>query len=137
MIDGDSPPGAAPLFQLFPASEGNRHRSFSQALTGPILPSLPCRLASSAYALHALLHLAAYLFHAFRGVDVVKQTQPPVIRGQRSRLLLVRLQPRAYYFFAIVRTLHELAAVLVANSLGLRRALVNIVNLAAHFAGPP
>src|SRR5882672_1333009 len=97
----------------------------------------PRRLASSAYALNALLHLAAHFFDALCRVDVVKQTQAPVIRGQRSRLLLVCLQPRADYFFAIVRTLHELAVVLVANSLGLRRALVNIINLAAHLAGPP
>jgi len=45
-------------------------------------------------------------------------------------LLLIRLQTRADDFFAIIRPLDQLAAVGVANSFDLGRALVNIINLA-------
>ena len=38
---------------------------------------------------------------------------------------------------AIIGALHQLAAVVVATSGHLRRAVINVVNLAAHPAGPP
>src|SRR6266849_5848988 len=121
--------GAVHLFQLFRASQVNRHLSLFQ-------DPYRARLSRPAHALHALQHLAADFFHTLRRVYAVQQTQAPVVSHQRRRLLLIRLQTRTDHFFTVVRPLHQLAAVGVANSFGLGRALVNIVNLAAHFAGP-
>src|ERR1700722_511590 len=82
-------------------------------------------------------NLLLHLFHAPRGVHVVKQAQPPVISGQRLCLLLVGPQPRPYNLFPVVRPLHEFATVVVAASFGFRRALEKIINLTARLACPP
>ena len=92
------------------------------------------RLSRSA---HNLEHPLRYFFHALRSVHVKQTAQPPVIRHQRCGLLFVRLQPRPDNFFPIVRPLFQLAAIAIATSFHLRRALVNIVNLASHLAHAP
>src|ERR1700676_4116683 len=82
-------------------------------------------------------NLLFHFFHALRGVHIVKQAQPSVIRNQWLGLLLVRPQPRPYNFFPVVRPLLELPAVTIAASFDLRRALEKIVNLAPRLARPP
>src|SRR5579859_5657660 len=82
-------------------------------------------------------HLLFHVFHALGGVHVVEQTQPPVISNQWRCLLLVSPQPRSYNFFPVVRPLQELAAVMIAASFDLRRALEKIINLATGLAQAP
>src|ERR1700692_5022151 len=89
----------------------------------------------------ALLRLAHYLenplrnlFHALSRVHIFQAPQPPVVGCQRRGHLGVRFEPRRYDFFAVIRALHQLAAVSVADPRYLRGAIVNIVNLATRLA---
>src|SRR5580658_5951271 len=85
----------------------------------------------------SLQNLLFDFFHALRGVHLVKQAQPPVVRNQRLGLLVIRLQPRRYNFFPVVRPLQQLAAVRIAAPFDSRRTFEEIVNLAARLAHAP
>ena len=82
-------------------------------------------------------NLLFHFFHALRGVHIVKQAQPSVVRHQRLGLLVIRLQPRRYNFFPVVRPLQQFPAIVVAAPFCLWRALVKIINLAARLAHAP
>src|SRR5882672_817805 len=89
-----------------------------------------------AHARNQLANLPPYFFHAAVGIHIVKRAEPPVILHQGRCQFLVRVQPGRHNFFAIVCAVNQLAAIGIANPLDLRRALVNIINLAAQLAGP-
>src|SRR6516164_6034650 len=91
----------------------------------------------SAHAGDSVPNLLPYFHDAPAGVNLVQPAVTAVVADQRRRLLLVRVQPLLDHFLAIVRPLHELAAVVIANPFHLRRAVVEIINLAAYLAGPP
>src|SRR5258707_39285 len=112
-------PGTVHLFDLVTAAKMNRHL-FTSTVPRQNVEPLP-------------LHFV----DAFRGVHLVQATQPAVIRHQRLGLLFIRLQPGSDNFFAIVRPLLQLAAILVAAQIAFRRALVNIINLPAYLAHAP
>src|SRR5205823_13283771 len=65
--------------------------------------------------------------HAF---NVVVHTLLLVELHQLLRFFLVRLEPLADQFFAIVRPAEQLLAAKITNSRGLRRAAVFVVNFA-------
>ena len=64
---------------------------------------------------HNVEHLPLHFIDALRGVDLVQASQPAVIRDQRLGLPFVRLQPGPDNFFAIIRPLLKLAAILHEN----------------------
>src|SRR6266404_4631401 len=112
-------PGTVHLFELITAAQMNRH------------------LFTSTRPAHNVEHLPLHFVDALRGVHLVQASQPPVIRYQRLGLPFIRLQPRPDNFFAIVRPLLQLAAILVAAQIAFRRAHVNIINLPAYLAHAP
>src|SRR5580704_1534021 len=85
---------------------------------------------------HALPDLLLHFLNTLARVDIFQRSQPPVVTHQRRGLLLVRMQSRCYHFFTIVRPLNQLAAIYIANAFDLRRAVENIINLAALTADP-
>src|SRR2546421_12909105 len=86
---------------------------------------------------HDFEHLPLYILDAFRGVHFVQTSEAPIIRDQRLGLPFVRFQARPDNFFAIIRPLLELPAMVIAAQIAFRWTLVNIVNLAAYLAHSP
>src|SRR6202051_3110000 len=76
------------------------------------------------------------LFHALSRVPFSQPPQPPVVRCQRRGHLGIRFEPRRYDFLTVIGALHQLAAIRVADSRNLRRAIVNIVNLDTRLPHP-
>src|SRR5258708_12231259 len=99
---------------------------------GPAQPGV-----NSTRGVHDLENPACHFVYALCGVYFAQPPQPPVVCDQRCSLLLVRLQPRPDYFLPVVLPLLELSAVVIALPCYFRRAIEDIINLAAHLAHPP
>src|ERR1700681_2338839 len=97
-------------------------------------PLLVIATKSSLRLVHYVENSLRNLLHALRRIDIFQPPEPPVVRCQWRRHLGVRFEPRRYYFFAVIGTLHQLATVGVANSRYLRGTIINIVNLATRLA---
>src|SRR5258708_34572306 len=105
------------------------------AMSVPCVPAQPG--VKSTPGVHDLENPACLFVYALCGVFFAQPPQPPVVCDQRCSLLLVRLQPRPDYFLPVVLPLLELSAVVIALPCYFRRAIEDIINLAAPPTHPP
>src|SRR5581483_783203 len=105
-------------------------------------PPAPCRPRRFIYsrpdpsAEHFLDAVEDVVHRAF-AVDRGELVLLLVVVDQRRGLVLIDLEALADHFLVVVRALHELAAVVIADALLLRRAVVDVVEMAADAAGAP